>query len=59
MSDRKSSGGISFIGGLQLLFIALKIIGKINWSWLLVLAPTWIGLLLITLIVIIYTITRR
>lgn len=30
------------IVGLQLIFIVLKLIGTITWSWLWVLAPTWI-----------------
>ncbi|TLE15653.1 hypothetical protein LS72_006110 [Helicobacter apodemus] len=28
-----------FLVALQILFIALKLIGKINWSWFLVLIP--------------------
>lgn len=34
--------GISFLGGLTLLFIALKLLKVIKWSWLWVLAPSWI-----------------
>ena len=37
-----SSGGIGFIGGLQLVFIALKLLDKIDWSWWWVLSPLWI-----------------
>ena len=35
-------GGVSFLGLLTLLFIALKLIGTITWSWWLILAPLWI-----------------
>jgi len=35
------SGGIGFLGCLALLFIALKLTGHIQWSWLWVLAPVW------------------
>lgn len=31
-SKTNSSGGIGFISLLTLLFIALKLLGKINWS---------------------------
>lgn len=43
-----SKGGIEFFGGLTLIFIALKLMGYINWSWWWVLAPLW-GSVLITL----------
>lgn len=35
---------IGFCGVLTILFIALKLCGTINWSWLWVLSPLWIGL---------------
>jgi len=37
-----SSGGIGFTGLLTVLFIALKLLGKIDWSWWWVLSPLWI-----------------
>lgn len=40
MSETKqSSGGIGFIGLLQIVFITLKLTGFISWSWWLVLIP--------------------
>lgn len=61
----KSSGGIGFAGLLTILFIALKLIGVITWSWLWVLSPLWIsaaialtiilGVLLVSLIVVGFT----
>lgn len=38
-----SSGGIGFTGALTILFIALKLLDKIDWSWWWVLSPLWIG----------------
>jgi len=38
----RSEGGIGFLGLLTLIFITLKVIGKIDWNWLWVLAPLWI-----------------
>ena len=37
------SGGIGFVGLLQILFIGLKLTGHIDWTWLWVLSPIWIA----------------
>jgi hypothetical protein len=37
----ETTGGIGFCGCLTILFIALKLCDKIDWSWWLVLAPIW------------------
>ena len=42
MAKITSSGGIGFLGLLTIAFIVLKLIGTIDWSWWLVLAPTWV-----------------
>lgn len=34
-----SSGGIGFFGVLTIVFIVLKLLGVIKWSWLWVLSP--------------------
>lgn len=39
MSSNGSSGGIGLLGGLTILFIALKLLGNIEWSWFWVLSP--------------------
>ncbi len=41
-SNSSSSGGIGFVGLLTIVFIVLKLIGKISWSWWWVLSPIWI-----------------
>lgn len=52
--DNSSSGGrLGFASILQLIFITLKLLGKISWKWLWVLSPTWIS---ITLLVIVWVI---
>jgi hypothetical protein len=38
-SGSTSSGGVGFIGLLTIVFIVLKLLGKIEWSWLWVLSP--------------------
>jgi hypothetical protein len=38
------TGGIDFFGLLTIAFIVLKLTGYIQWSWWWVLAPLWISL---------------
>lgn len=38
------SGGIGFLGLLAIVFITLKLTGHIAWSWWWVLAPLWMPL---------------
>lgn len=60
MSDNKSSnGGIGFFGLLTIVFIVLKLVGLIKWSWIWVLAPMWIPIAIITFIVIIFSILKK
>ena len=49
-----SSSGIGFWGLLQIAFIVLKLIDKIEWSWWWVLAPTWVPLLIVLALVLWY-----
>lgn len=48
MSDARSSNGLGFTGALTILFIGLKLTGFVTWSWWWVLAPLWIGAVLVT-----------
>lgn len=49
-----SSGGIGFIGLLTLVFITLKLIGTITWSWWWVLSPLWIVAAIVLLILLVW-----
>ncbi|MGN6560733.1 MAG: transmembrane Fragile-X-F protein [Candidatus Nitrosocosmicus sp.] len=51
-----SSSGVSFLSLLGLLFIALKIMKFIDWSWWLVLLPLYGGLLVFLLILVIVSV---
>ena len=53
MKNNTTSGGIGFIGLLQVAFIVLKLIGKIDWSWVWVLAPLWIPFCLILILAVV------
>lgn len=61
MKENKTivDGGIGFTGVLQVAFIILKLIGIINWSWVWVLSPTWISIILAILVIIIAVIFIR
>ena len=51
--ESNSNGGISFLGLLQIVFITLKLLGKISWGWFWVLSPMWIGIAIVIVILII------
>lgn len=57
------SSGIGFTGVLQIVFIVLKLVKVINWSWIWVLSPTWIPLsitiICLLIVWIIYKIEER
>ena len=46
-NSSSSSGGIGLGGLLIVLFVGLKLIGYITWSWWWVLSPIWISLALV------------
>jgi len=46
MSNNTINGGIGLSSALTLMFVFLKLWGKIDWSWWWVLSPLWLGLAL-------------
>ena len=59
MESKGSSGGIGFCGVLAIVFIVLKLIGKITWSWVWVLSPIWIPFVIAIVVIIIVSICNR
>lgn len=55
----KSNGGIGITGVLLIVFIVLKLVGVINWSWWWVLSPMWIPLALVLIGVILVVLARK
>lgn len=49
-SDIRVSGGIGFTGLLTIVFIVLRLMNIISWSWVWVLAPLWIPFALILIL---------
>lgn len=43
MKNNGTTGGVSFVGLLTIVFIVLKLCNVITWSWLWVLSPIWIS----------------
>lgn len=60
MNDSKRSSGLGLCGVLTIVFVVLKLVGVIDWSWLWVLSPLWINIaLIIILIIIVVLINNR
>ena len=53
-----AGGGLNILGVVEIVFIILKLLGIINWSWWIVLIPLWIdlGITLLVILVIIVAI---
>lgn len=51
-SNKTASGGLGICDVLTLIFIVLKLTHIIDWSWVWVLCPLWIGFVGIVLFVI-------
>lgn len=54
-TSSSSTGGIGFVGLLTIVFITLKLLGYITWSWWWVLSPIWITAIVVIAIVIVGT----
>lgn len=50
------AGGLGIFDVLGIIFIVLKLGGIIDWSWIWVLSPFWIGLCLAVLLIMIVVI---
>jgi phosphoglycerol transferase MdoB-like AlkP superfamily enzyme len=59
MSKESSSSGVSFMGLLTILFIALKLTNFIDWSWWWVLSPMWLSAVILVLAVILLIFIRK
>lgn len=53
MNNAGAASGIGFLDALLLIFIVLKLIGVITWSWWIVLIPLWIEIILVIIFILI------
>ena len=51
-SNSSSSSGVGFTGLLTVAFVVLKLCHIINWAWIWVLSPLWIGLIVAVFLII-------
>ena len=53
------SGGIGFTGLLTIVFVILKLLEKIDWSWWWILSPIWIPVVLLLAVSILLFVVYR
>ena len=61
-SDKNNTSSTSSIGlaeMLFLIFLTLKLCGVIDWPWIWVLSPLWIGLLLVGLVAVLFVVVKK
>lgn len=58
-SNRSNRSGLGVCGVLTIIFIVLKLVGVINWSWLWVLCPLWINILLTIIVLVVIAIMDK
>ena len=54
MKNTNNSSGLGLGGVLTVVFVVLKLIGSIDWSWWWVLSPVWITLGIALIVAAIY-----
>ena len=59
MANNNSSGGVGFFGLMFLIFMTLKLIGVIDWSWWWVTSPLWVGFFLIVSLIVIIELLKN
>lgn len=57
VESHASAEGIGFTGALAIAFIVLKLTGVIAWPWLWVLAPIWIPIIFVLMLLLALLIT--
>lgn len=56
MSNNSSSNGLGFFGLMFLIFMTLKLLGIITWSWWWVIAPLWgVFALAVSILVVVFS----
>ena len=53
------NGGVGFTGLLTIVFIVLKLLGFITWSWVWVLSPIWIEAIIVVLLLVVLIILDK
>ncbi len=56
MNKNSNSSGLGLSSVLTIVFVVLKLVGVIDWSWWWVLSPTWINVILWLILIVILAI---
>jgi hypothetical protein len=59
MSDKRVDVGLGFFQILILMFIFLKLVGVINWSWFLIISPMLVPLFFFSLMLIAVLVAKK
>ena len=54
VTNNTKTGGVGFCSLLTILFIGLKLTNKIDWSWVWVVSPLWLPLVVIIGITVVF-----
>lgn len=47
MNNKTKQGGLGIVSVLTIIFVVLKLLGGIKWSWIWVLSPIWISAVIV------------
>ena len=47
MDNKAKQGGLGIVSVLTIIFVVLKLLGAIKWSWIWVLSPIWISAVIV------------
>ncbi len=50
MNNKTKQGGLGIVSVLTLIFIVLKLLGVIKWSWIWALSPLWISAVIVVVV---------
>ena len=50
MDNKAKQGGLGIVSVLTIIFIVLKLLGVIQWSWIWVLSPIWIFAVIVAVV---------
>ena len=59
MDNKAKQGGLGIISVLTIVFIVLKLLGVIKWSWIWVLSPIWISAVIAAVVFSVFLIGGR
>ena len=50
MDNKAKQGGLGIVSVLTIIFIVLKLLGVVQWSWIWVLSPIWISAVIVVVV---------